>query len=506
MNLNDIHQLRSAYEIQCVEVIRLGNRVTELEEELAQLKELLLLQRKRQFGKKTEISTDTTELQTVAAYTRQPRGRGPRFDTSALPRYNVIHDLPDEKKQCACCGHALHHMGQEISAQVEIIPARYWVIEHTRMKYGCRQCDKVVMADKPYSPIPKAAAGASLLTDVLVNKYHYHLPLYRQSKMMKSHQFVVPDNTIGNWVMKSGEALMPMADALWDILTSGYLQVDETPVQVLASDKKGYIWAYYAPYVGKGLVVFEFSETRSGLVAENRLKNYKGILQTDGYAGYHRLRQKPTTAGCGCLTHSRRKFDEVVKITGDTQGIAASMIQRLKPLYALEARMRERQDAFHTRKRLRQKIALPLLKKIHHWLRLQRPKVPPKSQLAKAIDYTLNQWPYLIAYCRHGMAEIDTNAIENKIREIALGRKNWLFIGNANSGKVHALFFSLVASCVLNELNPRVYLHYLLTQVHAIRKKEIDPVTLLPDRIDRNKLATFIDEQMVFAQQIMNST
>lgn len=130
----------------------------------------------------------------------------------------------------------------------------------------------------------------------------------------------------------------------------------------------------------------------------------------------------------------------------------------------------------------------------------------PKSQLGKAIDYTLKQWPYLIAYTRHGMAEIDTNYVENKIREIALGRRNWLFIGNANSGKIHALFYSLALSCVLNKLNPRVYLHYLLTQVHALRKKEIDPISLLPDRIDREKLNLFVEDQVTFAKQFFNTT
>jgi hypothetical protein len=362
------------------------------------------------------------------------------------------------------------------------------------------------MADKPMAPIPKCAAGASLLTDVLVNRYFAHLPLYRQAKLMHSQQLLVPDNTLGNWVMKSGEAMMMMYDALWSILNQRYLQVDETPVTVLESDKKGYIWSYYAPHIGQGLVVFEFSETRSGSVAESRLKDFSGLLQTDGYHGYAKLRkQTPRVIGLGCITHARRKFDEVIKISGDQNGIAAEMLKKLQPLYYLEAHMRTLQCNFHTKKRLRQKIAYPQLKDLHRWLMQQRRHVLPKSALGKAMDYTLKQWPYLIAYTRHGQAEIDTNHVENKIREIALGRRNWLFIGNANSGKIHALFYSLVLSCVLNKLNPRVYLHYLLTQVHALRKQEVDPMSLLPDRIDREKLNLFIEDQITFAKQFFNT-
>lgn len=503
-------ELRFAYDLQCAEIISLREEVSALKEELAQLKEQLNLRNKRQFGKKTEADnadSSSTGTQTVAGYTRSKRGRGARFDISGLPRHTVIHDLPEARKQCACCQQALHVIGQDVSEQVEIIPARYCVIEHVRMKYGCRTCDKIVMADKPMAPIPKCAAGASLLTDVLVNRYFAHLPLYRQAKLMHSQQLLVPDNTLGNWVMKSGDALIIMYDALWSILEQRYLQVDETPVTVLESDKKGYIWSYYAPHVGQGLVVFDFSETRSGSVAEARLKNFNGLLQTDGYNGYANLRkQKPRVIGLGCITHARRKFDEVIKISGDQNGIAAEMLKKLQPIYYLEAHMRTLKCNFHTKKRLRQKIAYPLLKDIHRWLKQQRHDVLPKSQLGKAIDYTLKQWPYLIAYTRHGMAEIDTNYVENKIREIALGRRNWLFIGNANSGKIHALFYSLVLSCVLNKLNPRVYLHYLLMQVHALRKNEIDPISLLPDRIDREKLNIFIEDQVTFAKQFFNTT
>jgi len=448
MNQNDFEKLQEAYTLRGITIHQLHERVFSLEEENARLKELLRLQQERLFGKKSETSntildslTTATEgahliesapepkTTVVASHVRNIPPRGNRqLNFNNLPKYTVVHDLPDSKKICSSCGEALHAIGQDKSEQLEIIPVQYCMIEHVRLKYGCRPCESIVMAPKPPAPLPKAIAGASLLTDVALNKYQYHLPLYRQSKIMQSYGITLSDKTLANWVMASGDALLKIYEAMWIILKRRYLQVDETPVKVLKTNKKGYVWAYFAPNVGKGLVVFEFSLTREGAKAAERLKTFNGLLQTDGYAGYESLRKRDGIVAFGCFSHARRKFSEVIKISGDKQGMAAEMIERMKPLYALEARLREMGADHRTRKRLRQKIARPLLKDIHRWLRSIKDQVLPKSKLGNAIAYTLKQWSYLIAYLRHGMAEIDTNYVENKIRNIALGKKNWLFI------------------------------------------------------------------------------
>lgn len=512
--------LLQAYALRSIEVCQLHERLSSLEGEIARLKEMIKAQQEALFGKKSESSKsinppqegqsgdDATENKphtgttSVAAHTRKTRGSR-TLDSTSLPKYTQIHDLSQEQQICTCCGKPLHYIGQEKSEQLEIIPSRYCIIEHIRMKYGCRPCDSIVMAPKPPAPLPKAIAGPSLLTDVILNKYQYHLPLYRQSKIMKSYGLVVSDKTLSNWITGSGEGLLKMHDALWVILKNRYLQVDETPVKVLETNKKGYVWAYFAPNVGKGLVAFEFSESRLGSIAFERLKTFNGLLQTDGYAGYQALRGREGIVGFGCLSHARRKFSEVVKTSKSKDGIAQEMIERMKPLYALETRMRDGSFNHRTRKRLRQKIAYPILKDIHTWLRAVKPRVLPNSKLGKAIQYTLNQWPYLIAYLKHGMAEIDTNYVENKIREIALGKKNWLFFGNKDCGKIHALFYSLIISAIINDLNPRVYIHYLLTKIHDLRRGTIDPITLLPDRIDCNVLEQFALGQIALGQKIM---
>ena len=525
MNENDIKKLQEAYTLRGIAIHTLHERVASLEEEIVHLKELLRLQQERLFGKKSEMSssilnpltsatdiTQPTELipesktTVVVSHVRNIPPRGNRqLNLNNLPKYTIVHDLPDAEKTCSCCGGALHVIGQDKSEQLEIIPTQYCMIEHIRFKYGCRPCDSIVMAPKLAATLPKAIAGASLLTDVILNKYQYHLPLYRQSKIMQSYGITISDKTLANWVMASGNALLKIYEAIWIILKNRYLQVDETPVKVLATNKQGYIWAYFAPNVGKGLVAFEFSLTREGSVAAERLKTFNGLLQTDGYSGYNALRKRDGIVGFGCLSHVRRKFSEVVKISGDKHGIAAEMIDRMKPLYALEARLRESGANHRTRKRLRQKISRPILKEIHRWLRSIKNQVLPKSKLGHAISYTLKQWPYLIAYLRHGMAEIDTNYVENKIRDIALGKKNWLFIGNEDCGKIHALYYTLIISSIINDLNPRVYIHYILTKVHELRRGEIDPSSLLPDRIDIKKLERFSAEQIEFGKKMLSA-
>ncbi len=522
MNENDFEKLQEAYALR-VENSQLRERVASLEDEVARLKELLQLQQERLFGKKSEganslgpitstaedssaVGAASAQTTVVASHRRKIPPRGKRqLNAFEVPAYTVTHDLTDAEKNCSCCGIAMHLMGQDNSAQLEIIPARYCKIEHVRLKYSCRSCGTVVMATKPAAPLPKAIAGASLLTDVILNKYQYHVPLYRQSKIMQSQGITMSDKTLANWVMASGEALVKIYETMWVILKHRYLQVDETPVKVLETNKKGYVWAYFAPNSGKGLVVFEFSLTRKGSIAANRLQSFKGLLQTDGYSGYEALRKRDGIIGFGCLSHMRRKFTEVIKISGDKQGIAAEMLERMKPLYALEARLREA-GAFHrVRKNLRRKIARPILKAIHRWLSSIKDKSLPKSKLGNAIAYTLKQWPYLIAYLQHGMAEIDTNYVENKIRDIALGKKNWLFMGNENCGKIHALWYTLIISSIINNLNPRVYIHYLLTKVHELRRGEICPLSLLPDRIDINALEHFAAEQIEVGKKMLSA-
>lgn len=478
--------------------------------------EELSLSRQRRFGNKSEaipgepiLSDDNSQIIPVTAHTRKKnvKTRGRNIDTSTLPRYKMYHDLSTDEQSCGCCHNILEPIGQDVCEQLEVVPMLLYVVEHIRYKYACRKCQTLIMAPKPPAPLPKALAGGSLLSEVIISKYQYHLPLYRQSKIFVSLNADIPDNTLGNWVMQAGAQLMSvLEEPMWQAaLATNYLQVDESPVKVQKPNQKGYLWTYFAPLIGNGLVMFEFSLTRSGDVAAQRLTNYKGLMQTDGYGGYNKLRQRKNITGFGCLTHARRKYSEVLKITNNSTGVAFEFIERIKPLYALEAKMRALNYSFHTKKRLRQKQAWPILKALLPWLKQQLPKIPPKSKLAQAVTYTLNQWQYIIAYLRHGIAEIDTNWVENEIRPSAIGKKNWLFINNEDSGAVSAFWYSLVQSALLNNLNPRTYIHFLLMNVHKFRRKEIEPATLLPHIIDKEQLQKFENEQRNHARHLFDS-
>jgi len=503
--------IESAYSLLNAEYQDALKKIAVLESEIVRLKEQLALMQHQRFGKKTETSLGeplVDVLQTVSSYTRRQghKSRGRTIDTSLLPRKQIIHDLAEEQKRCTCCQATLSCIGQDISEQLEVLPMRLYVAEHIRYKYACNHCQTVQMAPKPKAPIPKALAGGSLITEIVLNKYQYHLPLYRQSQILRTYQADIPDSTLGQWVSQSGTGLMPVYEALWAACSkAGYLQVDETPVKVLKPEKKGYLWVYYAPHCAEGLVFFELSLTRRGCVAEERLAYFKGLLQTDGYPGYQKLRERAGITGFGCLTHARRKFDEVLKSSKNPDGMSAEVIKRLKPVYALEARMKTLGVSFHTRKRLRQKQAWPVLKALRSWLKQNKHRVPGNSKLSGAVDYMLNQWHYLIRYCRHGSVEIDTNGVENRIRPEALGRKNWLFVGNEDSGLIHALWYSLIYSALLNGLNPRVYVHYLLSKIHDLRAKKIEPSTLVPHVINHDDLQGFANEQIAIGNQFFSS-
>ncbi len=509
-------KLEKAY--QELESLRLkqkksDKKISKLEQELASLKEQLKLRTMRKFGKSSDSSSDLKDLKNnsdkkvlVKSHSRKKKTNGRTVNTNNLPKYQIIHDLLDNEKTCSCCSNLMIELKPDISEKIEIIPARYYVIEHVCKKYACRSCQTIKMSPKPLAPIPKSIAGGSFITDIIIDKYQRHLPLYRQSKSMKNLDLDISDKTLANIISKVGEGLLIMYDGLWSILNSSYLQVDETPVKLLKPEKKGYLWAYFTPLMGKGLVVFEMSETRKGEVANSRLEKFNGILQTDAYSGYNKLRNREGIVGIGCLSHIRRKFKEAIKITSDPNGIAQEMIERLKPLYALESKMRDMKIDFRTRKRLRQKIASPIIKNIHKWLKSISGSVPPKSAVGNAISYALKQWKPMSKYLNHGYAEIDTNLVENKIREIAVGKKNWLFIGHKESGKIHALFYSLIISSVLNNLNPRVYIHYLVSKIHDLRKGIINPIDLLPHTISHSDLQEFADKQMALAKKIFDSS
>lgn len=419
-------------------------------------------------------------------YTRsKPNRKSKNIDTSTLPREQHIIDLSEEEKQCPC-GCRLEEIGKETKEEIKYKRAELKVIEHVRIKYACRTCETVKQPAAVELPILKSKASAELLTEVIINKYSYHLPLYRQSKMFADKGIKIPDNTLGGWIMKSAEQLAPLGDALWKQLPFvKALQADETPVKLLEPEKKAYMWLYHSYRAEQRFIIFDFNISRSSEVVNGRLKDFKGILQTDGYSGYNTQRNREDIISIGCWDHARRKFADVVKAGGKNKiGKAGMMLKKIATLYKIEQDIKDL--SFEERKTVRQEKAWPEIQLIYKFL--HEINAPPKSLLSTAVIYCKNQWDDLVRYINYGEAEISNCWIENQVRPFAIGKKNWMFVGNEISAQRGAMLYSLIQSCGLNKIDPRAYFEYVLKQVHCMRRNEIDPAILLPHTIDKSLL------------------
>jgi transposase len=424
---------------------------------------------------------ESDNKETIANTQKKSNRKSKNIDTSQLPREKRLIDLSNEDKQCPC-GRCMESFGEESREELVFIPATLKVIEHIRLKYTCRHCETVKMPPAVELPLSKSKAGSALLAEIIVAKYRYHLPLYRQSKMLANHHLTIPDSTLGGWVMNVAEKLEPLAEAMWQQLsTVNALQADETPVRVLDPGKKAYMWLYHSYVPGKRFILFDFSLSRAASVVNGRLENFTGILQTDGYSGYNAQRRRSDIVSLGCWDHARRKFADVVKACGNNKtGKAGKMLEKIAKLYEVERNIKNVSVA--ERKAIRQEKSKPKLDSIFEFV--HKINAPPKSLLGAAVTYCKNQWVDLIRYIDHGEAEISNCLIENQVRPLAIGKKNWMFIGNEASGKKAALLYSLIQSCELNQIDPRQYLEYVLTQVHRLRRQEVGPETLLPHTID----------------------
>lgn len=388
---------------------------------------------------------------------------------------------------CPCCNEEMQKIGEDKSEKIDYIPTQLKVIEHITPKYACKPCDTITSAKKPESPIQKSMATANFITDVVIKKYDEHLPLYRQSKILERDGIDISDNTLGNWAMGAADVLSPLGEALWkQISLSKYLQADETRVKILKPDKKGYMWVYQGLDSGNRFVMFEFDLTRAASVPDNRLKDFTGLLQTDGYSGYVNLGKREDVIHMGCWDHARRKFVDADKVcAAKGSGMAAQFITLINKLYKIE---REIKDASNERRyQARQEKAKPILNALFD--KAKKINALPKSTLGTAITYLKNNEPQLHRYIDHSNAQISNCLTENIIRPFAIGRKNWLFVGNEASANKSALLYSLIQTCKINKINVRAYLTYVLNQAHAMRRGEIDPTTLLPQFINSEILS-----------------
>lgn len=423
------------------------------------------------------IEEELKQLTSVPKIT-EPRGQPKRTALPAqLPRIEIHHEPGSTTCACGC---QMRRIGEDVAEKLDYIPGVAQVERHIRGKWACHQCETLTQAPVPAHVIDKGLATTGLLAHVLVAKYADHLPLYRQQRIFERAGVKLSISTLADWVGVCGVRLQPLVDALRDaMLTHRVLHADETPVQVLRPDTgkkshRAYLWAY-APGAFEDLkaVVYDFAPSRAGEHARTFLREWRGSLVTDAFSGYKKGFEQGI-AEIGCLAHARRKFFDL-HVANQSQ-IAKQALDYIGELYAIE-RDAKTLDS-NSRWRMRQQRAKPIVDKLHAWMLAQRLRVPDGSGTAKALDYSLKRWVALTRYLDDGQVPVDNNYIENQIRPVALGRRNWLFAGSLRAGRRAAAAMSLIQSAKLNGHDPHAYLKDVLTRLPTHKASRIDE--LLP--------------------------
>lgn len=464
----------------------------EKQSEITYLKHQLGLYQKALYGDKKEqhkiIDTTQTEipfdqkidldlpqdieLQQVTYHRKQPKKKREDFSKLVLPadlERVVLVIEPEDKTD------DMVKISEEITELLAITPEKFYVKVIVRPKYSKANKEGVVIAQLPSRPIQGGSVDVSLLVTILLDKYIYHMPLHRQLQKYLRLGVKLSDATIGNWAHQSIMLLEHLyQELIATVKNSSYIQADETTIKVLDKLKKGkshkgYYWVYHD--VANGLVLYEYDQGRGQTAPESFLHQYTGYLQTDGYIVYEALDKKESgIKHLCCMAHARRKFHEALpndKARGDW------MLDKMQQLYKIEDQARENKLTHGARLTLRQQLAVPLLEEMKQWLDNNLKAVLPKSPMGMAIQYTLARWDKLMVYTQDGRLEIDNNLVENAIRPIAIGRKNYLFAGSHEAAKRAGIIYSFIACCKKNGYDPYTWLEDTLTKLPDTKKSDL---------------------------------
>lgn len=438
------------------------------------------------------IETIEQEI-SVDAHTRKKiKKPGRRPLPADLPRVRQIYDLAESEKICPC-GCQLSKIGEEITEQLDIIPATVQVIQHVRYKYACKECEETIkIAPDPKLPIPKSIATAGLLAHVIVSKFKDHLPLYRQERIFQRMGVDIARNTLSLWMIKAAQLLTVLYKLGQDIITSHDVAYsDETRVQVLnepnrKAEDKAYMWCFIGGSPEKCCVMYHYNISRAHTVIEAMLEGFSGYLHCDGYGGYDAYAADHDAKLVGCWMHCRRYFYVVARST-KTKGLAHTAIQIIKALYKVEEYMREEGFSIQKRYDYRQEHSTPLIEQFKTFLDENRSKVLSKSPLGEAFTYAVNQWPKLILYLEDGRLEIDNGLSERKIKPFVIGRKNWIFFNSIDGAKAAEVLFSIIETCDLHNIEPYAYLRFVLTKIpYANTLEELEqlmPFNIKPEQL-----------------------
>lgn len=375
-------------------------------------------------------------------------------------------------------------MGEKITEVLEWQPGELFVKRYIRHKYARQNNEGVLIGALPSRALEKAMAGPGLLAQVVIDKYVDHLPLYRQMQRFERSGVKLPYSTLTDWVSATCKLLIPLYEALKkEVLQSSYLHCDETPIKVLDKDKKGqthrgYYWVYQNSI--EKIVFFDYQMGRGREGPSGILENFQGYLQTDGYNAYEVFDQRSGITLLHCIAHARRLFHEALP---NDEARASYALQQIGTLYAIERAGQERSLTFEQIKETRREHALPLLQTLGEWMKEQYVQVTPKSVIGKALAYSLERWQRLSVYTENGMLSIDNNPVENAIRPVAVGRKNYLFAGSHEAAQRSAMLYSLLGTCKLHRIDPCGWLRDVLEKIADHPANRI--TELLPHRFKK---------------------
>jgi transposase len=447
-----------------------------------------------------EVKRETIEETIIIKeHVRQKPGRKPL--PPELPREVKEYDLPEQEKKCPCCGNERPYIGEEVSEELDVIPAKIRVIVHEKKKYGPCKCEgfkkeerpEVIQAKGPKRLIHGSIAAPGCMAYVVTGKFVDSLPLYRQEKIFLRIGVHIPRATMCNWIIELSARCSDLIELMWEEIRSGpFIQMDETTVQVLKepdrpAQSKSYMWVTIGYPDQKKLIIYHYHKSRSADIPLKLLEGYKGDLQTDGYAGYNKVGSLPGIMHVGCMAHARRYFFDALKLSKN-KGSAQVALKYIREIYKIEDILRNKNlphDEFVER---RKEMVVPVLKDFRRWLLEKKEQVLPGSKLGHGISYTLSEWPKLIRYLKRWYLTPDNNSCEQAVRPFVVGRKNWLFSDTMRGAYASATMYSLAESAKANGLEPYAYFRYLFTklpdaqtrdEVHKLLPHLIEPAVLL---------------------------
>jgi transposase len=475
--------------------------VQEHQQTIAELRHQLELYRRYVFGPRRErlveaagqghlFELDEAELPALPPEPPVPepgpparlrRSRKPDFDR--LPQVRIEHDVPEAEKVCSHCGEPKAKIGEDEARVLHFVPARFELQIHVSPKYACSHCrDGVVAPPPPSRPVSRCLASPGLLAELIVSKFAEHLPLYRFEDISTRHGLYLSRSTLCDWVGKVAGLLRPLYELQNELVrTASVLWTDDTPVTVLGGEKPGSHTGRFWVYIGPVTVpydVYDFTENRTRDGPAQFLKDCATYLHADAFSGYDGIYtgSDGRIVEVACWAHARRKFFDARSSSPAEASLVLEMIRRL---YEVEDRARPLDDA--ARLALRQAEAVPILERLRAELDRLSAKLLPKSALAKAVKYALNQWQALCRYTEDGRLTIDNNMSERRLRDQAIGRKNWLFLGSGKAGSRAAVICTIIAGAKRHRLEPWAYLHDVILQLSVDASREsLD--RLLPDR------------------------